>query len=194
MPEYERDEFDDVPADFPHRGAFRADPADRARGYRGTFVMIAVGVCALVLGGVMFLLAPRTSAPGASPVASSSAPAQSESSSASPGDGSSSGGASPSDGVAAAADPSTTVAVYNNGAAEGSATEAAATLQGEGWTISDVTNWDGSSEGSSVVYYSAGAREQAEAVAEELGIDRTEEAAGYFYQVVVVIAGEGPAQ
>ena len=189
MPQYEPDEFDDVPADSPHRGAYRADPADKTGGYRGTFGMIAVGICVLVLGGVMFLLAPRTSAPGASITEETASPTQSSA----PAESSSGASGSASGEAETPADPNTTIGVYNNGLPEGTATDAASTLQEAGWSISDLSAWDGSSEGESVVYYAPGAQEQAEAVAEELGISRTEETSGYYYQLVVVLAGEVPS-
>ncbi|MDN5605987.1 LytR C-terminal domain-containing protein [Rothia sp. HC945] len=184
MAEYEHDEFDDVPADSPRRGAYRGEVPEKTRGYKHLAALIVAGVCALVLGGVFFLLSPKLASPESASATKSSSSSQSSSESSSQaGD---SGGSSETE-----PDSSTSLAVYNQGAAEGTATDAASTLTDAGWKVADVSNWDGPSQDSTVVFYTDGNEDQAKAVADKLNIDNVKPATGSGYDVVVVLSDDG---
>ena len=118
----------------------------------------------------MFMAAPRLSAPESpeAPVVHATDPA--------------------SDG-AAVSPARVGLGVYNDGAVEGTATEAAADLRREGWTVEDVADWDGSAVEGSMVLYTGEHREQAEAVAQTLGLEQVRKESELEYGVVVVMAG-----
>lgn len=181
MAEYEHDEFDDVPVDSTRRGAYRGETPEKSGGFKHLAAVIVAGVCALVIGGVFFLLSPKLASPD-------SAGSSSSSSSQSSTDSSSSGASSDSGGTDTQPDPATTLAVYNDGSVEGTATDAAGTLTDAGWKVSDVSNWDGQGQSASSVYYGQGHEDQAKAVAQKLGIEDVKEATGQGFQVVVVLA------
>lgn len=185
MAEYEHDEFDDVPADSPRRGAYRGEVPEKTRGYKHLAALIVAGVCALVLGGVFFLLSPKLASP------ESASATKSSSSSHSSSDSSSSKGGENGDSSETEPDSSTSLAVYNQGAAEGTATNAASTLTDAGWKISDVSNWDGPSQEATVVFYTDGHEDQAKAVADKLDIDNVKPATDSGYDVVVVLSDDG---
>lgn len=185
MAEHEHDEFDDVPWDSPYRGAYRGEQPEKTGGYKHLAAVIVAGICALVIGGLFFLLSPKTAGPEA---AGQSASSSSSSSSPSGGGQSESSTPSSSDAGSAEPDSSTSVGVYNYASKEGVATKAASTLREAGWTISDVSNWEGGAEDASVVYYASGSEAQAKAIAQKLGIQNVQEATGYNYEVVVVLS------
>lgn len=197
MSEHQHDEFDDVPADSAHRGAYRAAPAEGKESARATIMMIVAGMLALILGGIMFVIAPRSAAPGAdggSGTTRSSAASESVTSSdgASASDDASTtdeAGAASSASATASPDAATTVEVFNASGTQGAAEQAAGTLRTSGWTVSRTANWDGVQQvDRSTVYYRSGAEDQARAVAATLGIDTVEESADHDADVVVVVA------
>ena len=189
MADYEHDQFDDVPWDSSHRGAYRGDLPEKTGGFKHLAAVIVAGICALVIGGLLFLFSPKTAGPEAAGTSSSSSSSASASTSASSGDQASSS----SDSGSSQADPSTTIGVYNYGSKEGTATKSASTLRDTGWTISDVSNWDGQAQNASVVYYAQGSDAQAKEIAKKLGIQDVRQSSGYTYDVVVVLAAHDAA-
>lgn len=188
MAEHEHDEFDDVPWDSPYRGAYRGERPEKVGGYKHLAAVIVAGICALVIGGLFFVLSPKTAGPEAAGNSASSSASASSS-----GDGSTASQSASSDGGSTQPDSSTSVGVYNYASKEGVATKAASTLRDAGWTISDVSNWDGGAENASVVFYASGSEAQAKAIAEKLGIQDVREATGYNYDVVVVMSNHDGA-
>lgn len=81
---YPRDEFDEVDENTARRGTYRAVNADPAKSPKGAIPLVAAGVVGLLIGGAMYVYAPRTASPqySASTAKSSSAPASSSASSA----------------------------------------------------------------------------------------------------------------
>ncbi|WP_178946018.1 LytR C-terminal domain-containing protein [Kocuria sp. TGY1127_2] len=194
MAEYEHDEFDDVPVDSPRRGAYRGELPEKSGGFKQLAALIVAGICALIIGGVFFLLSPKLASPDAASSSASSSSSQeaSDSGSASESPSDSESGPGSDESSTAKPDASTTLGVYNYSSKEGTATKAATTLTDAGWTVSDVSNWDGQAQKSSVVYYAQGHDEQAKAIAQKLDIKDVKQAAGYSYQVVVVLSeGDG---
>ena len=81
---YPRDEFDEVDENTARRGTYRAVNADPAKSPKGAIPLVAAGVVGLLIGGAMYVYAPRTASPqySASTAKSSSAPASASASSA----------------------------------------------------------------------------------------------------------------
>lgn len=183
MAEFEHDAFDDVPVDSAHRGAYRGETPEKSRGYRSLWITIAAGVLALLLGGILFVNAPRLSAPDTSSAAGAGT---ADSASATP-------TASATSSATATADSTTTVAVYNAGAAAGSAVTKATDLENAGWTVSETGNWAGTVPSSSTVYYRSGSEQQARAIAQAAGISQVQASDQYSVDVVVVLAADSSA-
>ena len=74
--ELPRDEFDEVDETTARRGTYRAVNADPAKSPKGAIPLVTAGVVGLLIGGAMYVYAPRTASPqySASTAMSSSAP------------------------------------------------------------------------------------------------------------------------
>ena len=207
MTRYARDEFDKVPESASRQGVHRtASGPTRVR----LWPILAVGVAALVIGLVSFLILPKLgfntagsqasvsqeaaplastgSTPSATPDASPSAeaqpsaPAESESS-AEPEPEPSASSEAPS--VINKAQP---VAVYNAAGTAGLASRVGGTLQADGWTLGQVGNWAGSPQQTSIIFYSgAGQFASAQALAELLGIPTLVNSTEFQVPLVVVL-------
>jgi cytoskeletal protein RodZ len=172
MTRYARDEFDKVPEAASRQGVHRtASAPSRVR----LWPILAVGVAALAIGLVSFLILPKlgfnttasqasasvesaplagtgsttTPAPSASAPAASSAPSPSseptESADAEP---------TASATQQAVVDKTQPVAVYNAAGTAGLASRVGGTLQSDGWRLGPVGNWSGAPQKSSVIFYS----------------------------------------
>ncbi|WP_314690081.1 LytR C-terminal domain-containing protein [uncultured Rothia sp.] len=179
---YPRDEFDEVDENTARRGTYRAVNADPAKSPKGAIPLVAAGVVGLLIGGAMYVYAPRTASPqySASTAKSSSAPASASASSAS---------ASPTKtGLA----ESISVAVYNAAAPAGSASGAAAQLTG--YTINETANYTGVAPATSVVYYAEGYQSQAKSIASKLGIAQVRQATSDVqmgnHEVIVILSSD----
>jgi len=171
MTRYARDEFDKVPEAASRQGVHRTATApSRVR----LWPILAVGVAALAIGLVSFLILPKLgfnttasqasatveSAPLAgtgstpSPTQSSSAPASvpAPSASAVPTQ-SSESEPSASASQQAVVDKTQAVAVYNAAGTAGLASRVGGTVQADGWRLGQVGNWSGAPQKSSVIFY-----------------------------------------
>ena len=171
MTRYARDEFDKVPEAASRQGVHRtASAPSRVR----LWPILAVGVAALAIGLVSFLILPKLgfnstasqasatveSAPLAgtgstpSPTRSSSAPASvpAPSASAAPTQ-SSEPEPSASANQQAVVDKTQPVAVYNAAGTAGLASRVGGTVQADGWRLGQVGNWSGAPQKSSVIFY-----------------------------------------
>ncbi|MDT0170606.1 LytR C-terminal domain-containing protein [Pseudarthrobacter sp. BRE9] len=174
MTRYARDEFDKVPEAASRQGVHRtASAPSRVR----LWPILAVGMAALAIGLVSFLILPRLgfnatasqasasveSAPlagtGTTPSApqASAPPAVAASPSASSGPTHSTDPepqASASATQQAVVDRTQTVAVYNAAGTAGLASRVGGTVQADGWRLGQVGNWSGAPQKSSVIFYS----------------------------------------
>jgi len=171
MTRYARDEFDKVPEAASRQGVHRTATApSRVR----LWPILAVGVAALAIGLVSFLILPKLgfnttasqasatveSAPLAgtgstpSPTQSSSAPASvpAPSASAVPTQ-SSEPEPTASASQQAVVDKTQAVAVYNAAGTAGLASRVGGTVQADGWRLGQVGNWSGAPQKSSVIFY-----------------------------------------
>ncbi len=171
MTRYARDEFDKVPETASRQGVHRtASAPSRVR----LWPILAVGVAALAIGLVSFLILPKLgfnttasqalatveSAPLAgtgstpSPTQASSAPASvpAPSASAVPTQGSE---PEPTASATqqAVVDKTQAVAVYNAAGTAGLASRVGGTVQADGWRLGQVGNWSGAPQKSSVIFY-----------------------------------------
>ena|SRR6478735_1890681 len=207
MTNFARDEFDRVPEVSSRQGVHRAVSApSRPK----LWPILSVGIGALAVGLVAFLLLPQlgfqpaiappaaaadTSTAQASPTATppaSAAPSASASASASE-------SASPSalepatseTGAPAAVDKSQPVAIFNGTLTSGLAGRVGATVQSDGWVLGEVANWQGAPQQQSVIFYSDAAhRANAEALSALLNIPTLVES-GDFPTPVAVVLGPG---
>jgi cytoskeletal protein RodZ len=205
MTRYARDEFDKVPEAASRQGVHRSASApSRPR----LWPMLAVGVVALAVGLVSFLILPQlgftqagsqastsmeSSAPSeaASPSASAEPSATAEpSASAEP---SPSGEPEPSPTPSAAASQAAVnktqgLAVYNAAGTAGLAGRVSSTVQADGWTLGQVGNWGGAPQQTSVIFYAGPAqRANAEALSELLNIPTMVDSAEFQVPLVVVL-------
>lgn len=171
MTRYARDEFDKVPEAASRQGVHRtASAPSRVR----LWPILAVGVAALAIGLVSFLILPKLgfnttasqasatveSAPLAgtgstpSPTQASSAPASvpAPSASAVPTQ-SSEPEPTASATQQAVVDKTQAVAVYNAAGTAGLASRVGGTVQADGWRLGQVGNWSGAPQKSSVIFY-----------------------------------------
>jgi hypothetical protein len=171
MTRYARDEFDKVPETASRQGVHRtASAPSRVR----LWPILAVGVAALAIGLVSFLILPKLgfnttasqasatveSAPLAgtgstpSPTQASSAPASvpAPSASAQP-TRSSEPEPTASATQQAVVDKSQAVAVYNAAGTAGLASRVGGMVQADGWRLGQVGNWSGGPQKSSVIFY-----------------------------------------
>lgn len=182
---YPRDEFDEVDENTARRGTYRAVNADPAKSPKGAIPLVAAGVVGLLIGGAMYVYAPRTASPqySASTAKSSSAPA----SASAPAKASASSSATKT-GLA----ESISVAVYNAAAPAGSASRAAALLTG--YTINETANYTGVAPATSVVYYAEGYQSQAQSIASKLGITQVRQATSDVqmgnHEVIVILSSD----
>jgi hypothetical protein len=173
MTRYARDEFDKVPEAASRQGVHRtASAPSRVR----LWPILVVGMAALAIGLVSFLILPKLgfsatasqasasveSAPlagtgttpsatqASAPPASPSPPASSEPTQSSDPEPQ----ATPSATREAAVDRTQAVAVYNAAGTAGLASRVAGTVQADGWRLGQVGNWSGAPQKSSVIFYS----------------------------------------
>lgn len=182
MTKYARDEFDKVPQTASRQGVHRTATApSRTR----LWPILAVGIAALAIGLVSFLILPKLgfTGPGSQAgtsqeaplagtgTASATAPADTAPPSTEPTPAATAGptdAASPEPSAPAtspaAGDKTQPVAVYNAAGIPGLATSVGATVQSDGWSLGQVGNWAGAPQQGSVIFY-AGAEQQANAQA-----------------------------
>jgi cytoskeletal protein RodZ len=208
MTNFARDEFDRVPEVSSRQGVHRAVSApSRPK----LWPILSVGIGALAVGLVAFLLLPQLGfqpamAPPSAAAAGTSAPA---SPTTAPSESPASGAAAPepqssadseaaspsalqpatSETIApAAVDKSQPVAVFNGTLTAGLAGRVGATVQSDGWVLGEVANWQGSPQQQSVIFYSDAAhRANAEALGALLNIPTLVESADFPTPVAVVL-------
>jgi hypothetical protein len=208
MTNFARDEFDRVPEASSRQGVHRAVSApSRPR----LWPILSVGIGALAVGLVAFLLLPQlgfqaaaspsanaAGAPSSTPSATSSAKpstavkASGASNAASP---SATPSSSPSATAPAAAqalgstvDKTLPVSVYNGTLTSGLAGRVGATVQADGWALGQVANWQGAPQQQSVIFYSVAAHKaSAEAIGALLNITTFVESAEFQTPVAVVL-------
>ncbi|RAX44729.1 LytR family transcriptional regulator [Arthrobacter sp. AQ5-06] len=200
MTKYARDEFDRVPESASRQGVHRAASAPVRR---KLWPILAVGILALAIGVVSFLILPKlgftqagseastslesTAAPEASAAPSVTAessanPEPSESPDAEP-------SASPSNVPSTAElDKTQGVAIYNAAGTAGLAGRISSKVQADGWTLGQVGNWGGAPQQTSAIFYSGPAQKaNAEAVSELLNIPTLVESQEFQVPLVVVL-------
>jgi LytR cell envelope-related transcriptional attenuator len=211
MTRYARDEFDKVPEAASRQGVHRtASAPSRVR----LWPILAMGVAALAIGLVSFLILPKLgfnatasqasasvesaplagtgTAPSATPSASAPVTSPAPSASSEP---TQDAGPSPESTASAtqqaAVDRTQAVAIYNAAGTAGLASRVGGTVQADGWRLGQVGNWSGAPQKSSVIFY-AGPQHlaSAQALAGLLNIptvvDSTE-----FQSPLVVVLGPG---
>ncbi len=209
MTKYARDEFDKVPETASRQGVHRtASAPSRVR----LWPILAVGVAALAIGLVSFLILPKlgfstldnqaaasqeaaplattgsavTATPEASP---EPAAEQTASATAAP---EASAEAEPEPvgptSVPAFIDKTQSVAIYNAAGTAGLAGRVGGTVQADGWTLGQVGNWSGSPQQASVIFYQ-GAEQlpSAQALAALLGIPTVVNSTEFQMPLVVVL-------
>jgi hypothetical protein len=206
MTRYARDEFDKVPEAASRQGVHRtASAPSRVR----LWPILAVGMAALAIGLVSFLILPKlgfnTTASQASASVESAplAGAGSTQASVPPSAPAPSASSEPTQSKApepqatasatqqAVVDRTQAVAVYNAAGTAGLASRVGGTVQSDGWRLGQVGNWSGAPQKSSVIFYS-GPRQlaSAQALAELLNIP-TVVASTEFQVPLVVVLGPG---
>jgi len=169
MTRYARDEFDKVPEAASRQGVHRtASAPSRVR----LWPILAVGVAALAIGLVSFLILPKLgfnttasqasasveSAPlagtASTPAPSASAPSASTAPSPSSEPTESAAAEPTASATQQAVDKTQPVAVYNAAGTAGLAGRVGGTLQSDGWQLGQVGNWSGAPQKSSVIFYS----------------------------------------
>jgi hypothetical protein len=206
MTKYARDEFDKVPEAASRQGVHRtASAPSRVR----LWPILAVGMAALAIGLVSFLILPKlgfnTTASQASASVESAplAGAGSTQASVPPSAPAPSASSEPTQSKApepqatasatqqAVVDRTQAVAVYNAAGTAGLASRVGGTVQSDGWRLGQVGNWSGAPQKSSVIFYS-GPRQlaSAQALAELLNIP-TVVASTEFQVPLVVVLGPG---
>jgi hypothetical protein len=202
MTKYARDEFDRVPEASTRQGVHRTAAESRRR---GLVPILAIGVAALAIGLVAFLILPKlgfssagetaalatdqASAP-ASPVPAATSPAATSPAATSP-SASSPASATPSAtprATTAAVDKTQPVAVYNGTTTGGLASRVGGTVSSAGLALGPLGNWGGVPQQSSVIFYSSAAQKgNAEALGSLLGIQAVVESAEFNMPLVVVL-------
>lgn len=185
---YPRDEFDEVDENTARRGTYRAVDVDPAKSPKGAIPLVAAGVVGLLIGGAMYVYAPRTASPQYS-VSTAKSSSASASASVSSAPASASASANPTKtGLA----ESISVAVYNASAPAGSASSAAAQLHN--YTVNETANYTGAAPATSVVYYAEGYQAQAQSIASALDISQVRQATSAVpmgnHEVIVVLASD----
>ncbi|MBE4717463.1 MULTISPECIES: LytR C-terminal domain-containing protein [unclassified Pseudarthrobacter] len=200
MTKYARDEFDKVPESASRQGVHRAASAPARR---KLWPILAVGIVALAIGVVSFLILPRlgftqagseasTSLESTAAPEASAAPSVTAESSADPEPSNSPDAepsASPSDVPSAAVlDKSQGVAIYNAAGTAGLAGRISSMVQADGWTLGQVGNWGGAPQQTSAIFYAGPAQEaNAEAVSKLLNIPTLVDTQEFQVPLVVVL-------
>jgi hypothetical protein len=206
MTRYARDEFDRVPETASRQGVHRvaSGPARRR-----LWPILAVGIAALAIGLVSFLILPKLgflpagsqastsmesskaaeagAEPSAGPEGSPSAqpPASAEPSGTAEAEPGATPSATPS---SAHVDKSQAIAVYNGAGIAGLAGRVSSIVQADGWTLGQVGNWGGTPQKTSVIYYAGPAQKaKAEALSGLLKIPTLVNSAEFQVPVVVVL-------
>jgi cytoskeletal protein RodZ len=194
MTKFPRDEFDRVPQNSSRQGVHRVvAPASRP----ALWPVLVLGALALMVGLTAFLILPKAT-PTASPAAAQDkqatsqqpTPSPSASSATSASSASPSASSTPSETPTSTApvDKTTPVAVYNGAGISGLASRVSTTVQGDGWTLSDVGNWQGTPQQSSAIFYNGPEQKgNAEALGKLLGITELLDTPQYQVPVVVVL-------
>jgi hypothetical protein len=200
MTRYARDEFDRVPETASRQGVHRvaSGPARRR-----LWPVLAVGILALAIGLVSFLILPKLgflpagsqastgteSSAAAEAGAEPTAGAQPSASAQPSGTAEAKPGATPSATPSSAAlDKSQAIAVYNGSGTAGLAGRVSSIIQADGWTLGKVGNWGGSPQKTSVIFYAGPAQKaKAEALSELLKIPTLVNSAEFQVPVVVVL-------
>ncbi|MET3203762.1 MULTISPECIES: LytR C-terminal domain-containing protein [unclassified Arthrobacter] len=200
MTKYARDEFDKVPESASRQGVHRAASAPARR---KLWPILAVGIVALAIGMVSFLILPKlgftqagseastslesTAAPEASAAPSVTAessadPEPSKSPDAEP-------SASPSNVPSAAVlDKTQGVAIYNAAGTAGLAGRISSMVQADGWTLGQVGNWGGAPQKTSAIFYAGPAQKaNAEALSKLLNVPTLVETQEFQVPLVVVL-------
>ena len=199
MTKYARDEFDKVPETASRQGVHRTASAPSRR---KLWPILAVGIAALAIGLVSFLILPKlgflpagsqastsqesSTSPEASTDPSANAqPSASAEPSASAKKPSATPSATPS---SAAVNKKQGVAVYNGSGTAGLAARVSSTVQADGWTLGQVGNWGGAPQQTSVIFYAGAAQKaNAEALSELLNIPTMVDSSDFQAPVVVVL-------
>jgi hypothetical protein len=200
MTRYARDEFDRVPETASRQGVHRvaSGPARRR-----LWPILAVGIAALAIGLVSFLILPTlgflpagsqaatstessaAAEAGAEPSAVPEGSASAQPSGTAEAKPSATPSATPS---SAALDKSQAIAVYNGSGTAGLAGRVGSTLQADGWTLGPVGNWGGTPQKTSVIFYAGPAQKaKADALSELLKIPTLVNSAEFQAPVVVVL-------
>lgn len=172
MTRYARDEFDKVPEAASRQGVHRtASAPSRVR----LWPILAVGMAALAIGLVSFLILPKlgfnaTASQASASVESAPLPGTGSTPTATQAAGSAATGtptpsaaAGPTQGSEpeptssatqqAVVDRTQAVAVYNAAGTAGLASRVGGTVQADGWRLGPVGNWSGAPQKSSVIFY-----------------------------------------
>ena len=200
MTKYARDEFDKVPESASRQGVHRAASAPARR---KLWPILAVGIVALAIGVVSFLILPKlgftqagseasTSLESTAAPEASAAPSVTAESSADP-EPSKSPDAEPSASPtnvpsAAVLDKTQGVAIYNAAGTAGLAGRISSMVQADGWTLGQVGNWGGAPQQASAIFYAGPAQKaNAEAVSKLLNIPTMVETQEFQVPLVVVL-------
>jgi LytR cell envelope-related transcriptional attenuator len=207
MTRYARDEFDKVPESASRQGVHRtASAPTKVR----LWPILAVGVAALAIGLVSFLILPKlgfSTAGDQASVSQEAAPladaGSTPSATAEPSpttEAQPSASAEPEASAEAEPEPSApantpalinkaqAVAIYNAAGTAGLASRVGGTVQADGWTLGQVGNWAGSPQQTSIIFYSgAGQLASAQALAELLGIPTLVNSTEFQVPLVVVL-------
>jgi hypothetical protein len=208
MTKYARDEFDKVPEAASRQGVHRtASAPSRVR----LWPILAVGVAALAIGLVSFLILPKLGFNATGTEASASVESTALAGTGSTTSATQEAAPSASSEPSATAEPSRSsnpeptvspsrqavvdrtqaVAVYNAAGTAGLASRVGGIVQADGWRLGPVGNWSGASQKSSVIYYAgpqqlAGAQELAALLNIPTVVSSTE-----FQVPLVVVLGPG---
>lgn len=213
MTNYARDEFDKVPEASSRQGVHRAAAApSKAR----LWPILAVGVVALAIGLVSFLILPKlgfagtdaqasaaSSSQEVAPLADAGATQAASAGTATPAPPSPTASSDPAPSVEAEPEPtkpsqapvfldkSQPVAVYNAAGTAGLAGRVGGTVQADGWTLGQVGNWAGPPQQGSTIFYAGPAQlANAQALARLLGVT-TVVSSTEFQGPLVVVLGPG---
>lgn len=199
MTKYARDEFDKVPETASRQGVHRAASAPVRR---RLWPILTVGIAALAIGLVAFLIMPKLGftqagseastslASTAAPESSAAPSATTESSPSAKAEPSVSPTAVSPSAVPSAAvlDKTQAVAIYNAAGTAGLAGRVSSMVQAGGWTLGQVGNWGGAPQKTSVIFYSGAAQKaNAEAVSTLLGIPTLVSSQEFQVPLVVVL-------
>lgn len=204
MTKYARDEFDKVPETTTRQGVHRAASApSRPR----LWPLLSLGVVALAVGLVSFLILPQLGFTQAgsqaatsmeSPAPTEAAPDPSASAAPTPSV-EPSASSEPTQSTGPSATPSSTpsaaavnktqgLAVYNAAGTAGLAGRVSSIVQADGWTPGPVGNWGGAPQQTSVIFYAGPAQQaNAEALSELLNIPTMVNSAEFQVPLVVVL-------